>query len=109
MVRGIVFGLAGDGPTGIVGSHKIIEAVTHLRKDALPFLLAHSVYFLRVGLCSLLISSLQDTWQNNTCSMKSRELRCVNQVNSCPPDHHQAHVREKRLSLRWTAEIQSRS
>ena len=58
-LRGMrVFRLESDGPTGIVGSGKIIGEVTHLRKEAPPFILAYSVYFLRVGLCSLLIFSL---------------------------------------------------
>ena len=91
------FGLASDGPTSIVGPGKIIGAVTHLRKEAPRFILAHSVYFLHVGLCSLLISSSQDTWQNNTHQMKLRGLKSVNQVNSGPPDHHQAHMRFKIL------------
>ena len=51
--------------TGIVGPGRIIGAVTYLRKEAPPFILAYSVYFLCVGLCSLLISYLQDTWHNN--------------------------------------------
>ena len=65
-VRGMrVFELASDRATGIVGPGKIIGAITHLPKEATPFILSYSVYFLNVGLCSLLISSLQDTWQNN--------------------------------------------
>ena len=86
-------GLVGDGPTGIVGPSYSIGLVTHLRSIAPPFILANSVYFLCVGLCSLLISSLQDTWQNNVRRMKSRGLRSVNQVNSGRLDRHQAHVR----------------
>ena len=93
VARGIVFGLAGDGPTGIVGPGYSIEAVTHLRYIAPRFILANSIYFLCVGLWSLLIYYLQDTRQNNARRMKSPGLRSSNQVNSGPPDHHQQHVR----------------
>ena len=48
-----VFGLASDGPTGIVGPCKISGAVMHLRKGAPPFILAYFKIFFLVGLCSL--------------------------------------------------------
>ena len=33
-----IFGLADDGPTGIVGPSESIEAVTQMRMGALPFI-----------------------------------------------------------------------
>ena len=54
--------LADDGPMGIVGPCYSIGVVTQMCYIVSPFILANSVYFLRVGLCSLLISSLLDTW-----------------------------------------------
>ena len=52
-LRGIQsHGLAGDGPTGIVGLGYSIGAVTHLRYIAPPFILASSTNLFRVGLCS---------------------------------------------------------
>ena len=45
--------LAIDGPTGIVGPGYSIGAVTHLRYVAPRFILAISLHFFRVGLCSL--------------------------------------------------------
>ena len=46
-------GLASDGPTGIVGPSYSIGAVTHLRYVAPSFILAISLHFFGVGLCSL--------------------------------------------------------
>ena len=49
-------GLAGDGPTGIVGPGYSIGVVMHLRYIALPFILTKFTNFTHVGLCSLLFS-----------------------------------------------------
>ena len=46
-------GLMSDGPTGIVGPGYSIGVVTHLRYVVPHFILAISLHFFRVGLCSL--------------------------------------------------------
>ena len=47
-----VFGLVGDGPTGIVGPSNRIGAVTQVRKGAPLYICAISFLFLYVRLCS---------------------------------------------------------
>ena len=85
---------------GLVGPGKSIGAVTQRRYAALPYILTYPTNFLRVGLCSLIISSLHDTWQNNGRQMQSYRLRHVNRMNPSPRDHHQSTCVKRNLSER---------
>ena len=48
-----------------------IGAITQMAKGALPFIPVDSINSFRVGLCSLLICELQDTWQHHSRRMQS--------------------------------------
>ena len=50
----MVFGLAGDGPTGIVGPCELFGTATQRPQGLSPFICRISGSFFRVGLCSLL-------------------------------------------------------
>ena len=81
-----------------------------MRYTAPRYILVFSYYFLCVGLCSRLRSSLQDTWQNSGRRMQSYQLRHVDRVDLGPCDHHQVTCvkrdlseRNRRLTLRLVA------
>ena len=63
--------MACDEPTHIVGLGESIGAVTQELKRAPLFIRIFFDYFLRVGLCSHLISKIQDTWQHGMRWIKS--------------------------------------
>ena len=69
-VRG-VFGLTSDGPTGIVGPSKMFGAITQRIHGLLPFIHEDLHLFSPCGTMFPLIFSLQETWQNNTCWIRS--------------------------------------
>ena len=78
----------------LVGLSEMIEAVTQMRYAAPHYILDFSLYFLRVGLRSLLISSLQATWQH--CERQMRSITLNKRRQSCGPESTQSpskHVR----------------
>ena len=56
-------GMAGEGPTGIVGSGESIGAVTQMRYRLTQFIDAIFIRFSRVGLCPVLCFNVQVTWR----------------------------------------------
>ena len=71
-----------------MGPGKSIGAVTQRRYAAPHFILTNSLHFLRVGLCSHFISSLQDTSPNKARRVKSPRLKRVDRVDPSPLDRH---------------------
>ena len=93
-----------------MGQGKSIGAVTERRYAAPHFILTLSVYFFRVGLCSLLTSLVQAMWQHCGHWMRSHHVKCIDRMDSGPRDHHQGtcvktHLseRDQRLTLQHVA------
>ena len=53
-----------------------------MRYAAPPYIRKFSLYFLCVGLCSLLIFPLQDTWQRHKHWMREHQIKRVDVVDS---------------------------
>ena len=75
-----------------MGPCKSIGVVIQRRYAAPTLYTRQSSLFLPCGTMLPVFFYLQDTWRCDMRRMQSHGSRRVNQVNSSPPDHHQAHV-----------------